>query len=247
VQCMLCLKKSPLQINDHLKSKFFEILDKTANVHKLDCNNCTIAYDESGNQLPYLMRAWLDGSLSCSTIRTYVAEATKTHPEWFGHLSEQRAVCNLINIIFTPERFVKTRTIYQECITFIKACKKQGHRVFALSNWDKESFVLLQKQFPHVFNLFDGIVISGDVHTLKPCADIYELLLNRYNLKPDTCWFIDDQQENVTAASSLGIHGVICYQTSHKKPNFRRVAQTIRSMIRLKNDTDVQAMATALS
>jgi FMN phosphatase YigB (HAD superfamily) len=230
VRCMIHLKKSPHAINIHLKSKFFEILHSISDDHALN-QYLNLAYDEDGNQLPYLMRAWLNGSMTCTEIRKYAEYSIAHHPEWFDHKTEKQAILNLINTIFTPQDFVQTRTIHSQCLSFIKACKKQGHKIFALSNWDKESFTLLQKKYPHVFNLFDGIIISGEVNTLKPSYDIYMLLLNHYNLEPHTCWFIDDQQENVIAASQLGIHGIICHQTKKKKPDFARVARTIKEII----------------
>src|SRR5581483_8739380 len=244
MQCMFHLKKSPLCINAHIKSKFFEILDRVALVCAFDQQSSARAYDEMGTALPYLMRTWLDGSMTCSEIKEYIAYATETHPEWFSHPSEKHVICNVINTIFTPQQFVETRTIYQECIRFIKACKKQGHKVFALSNWDRESFALLQKKYPAVFNLFDGIVISADVHALKPSADIYHVLLTRYNLEPHTCWFIDDQQENVLAASALGIHAILCQHTKHKKPNFRQVILNIKKQLKLQRH-DQQSVSCA--
>ena len=37
---------------------------------------------------------------------------------------------------------------------------------------------------------------------------IYEILLNRYGLKADTCLFIDDNQDNIHAALGLGMSAI---------------------------------------
>jgi FMN phosphatase YigB (HAD superfamily) len=203
-------KISPLKLNNQIKNTFFSILDRTAHVYNPDTlDNLHCAYDEHGTMLPYLMRAWLCGTLTCSTIRLMCKNAIAAHPEWFTYAAEKRIIENLICMVFTPEQFVATRKIYAAGITFIKKCKDHGHQVYVLSNWDAESFELLQKKHPHFFSLFDGIIISGNVNALKPDKKIYQTLISRYDLNPQDCWFIDDQQENINTAQELGINGVV--------------------------------------
>jgi putative hydrolase of the HAD superfamily len=61
----------------------------------------------------------------------------------------------------------------------------------------------------HTFwDVFDGIVISSRIKMVKPEIQIYEHLLNRYQLKPGDTVFIDDLQENLAAASSIGIQAI---------------------------------------
>lgn len=227
-QCIFHLKKSPFAINNHLKKKLFETLNETAWIYSLDNKSYEVAYDEYGNSLPFLMCAWLSGLMSSADIRYYVLSAIEEHPEWFDHSSEKQAIINIATMIFTPEQFVQTRKIYTEGIRFIKACKRKGHKIYALSNWDAESFELLKQKFPQLFELFDGIIISGSSNTVKPCATIYQHLLTCYNLNPHKCWFIDDQKENIVAANNAGIHGIVCpYRWPLKKPDFHKIIVTI--------------------
>jgi|SRR4030095_11539045 len=236
VQYCLIGKISPLKLNNQIKDTFFAILDRIAHEYNFDTlNNLDYAYDEHGKMLPYLMRAWLCGTLTCSSIRLICKNAIDIHPEWFTHPAERRIIENLIRMVFTPEQFVATRKIYAAGITFIKKCKNHGHQVYVLSNWDAESFELLQKKYPHLFSLFDGIIISGNVNALKPDKKIYQTLITRYELNPEDCWFIDDQQENINAARELGINGVV-----HAIKNFDTLAQNIKmayskSVIRREN------------
>ena len=228
--CMIAFKKGPSAINQHIKSKFFEILDNVAIAHaytlpKKDHN----AYDEHGTTLPSLMCLWLAGAMKSDDIRTLVLDTIEQSPDWFDHTAEKQAIKNLITMVFTPEHFIASRKLYSNSIGFIKSCKKQGHKVYVLSNWDTESFELLQVKYSHLFDLFDGIVISGENDAVKPSPNIYATLLNRYNLDPQKCWFIDDQQENVTAACNIGINSILCtHKGPIKKPNFQLIAQQIR-------------------
>lgn len=51
----------------------------------------------------------------------------------------------------------------------------------------------------------DDVIISAEVHKIKPNADFYQLLLNKYNVNPDEMLFVDDSQKNIDGAKELGI------------------------------------------
>ena len=53
-----------------------------------------------------------------------------------------------------------------------------------------------------------GAIFSYQVKCIKPEAEIYQLLLDRYHLVPQECVFIDDRPENIEAAEKLGITGI---------------------------------------
>ena len=168
-------------------------------------------------------------------------ETIAANPQWFDCYAQQCIISNLCRMIFTPERFIATRKIYRAGIAFIKAIKAKGHKVFVLSNWDSESFVLLQQKYPELFELFDGMVISGDVHELKPSENMYRILLDRYNLRPQDCWFVDDQKENIVAAQNCGVNAIMCPYINNfcglqKYPNFKLIAQNIQKFYS-KSDT----------
>lgn len=232
--CFHC-RINPRNLSNLIQNTLFAILERIAQLYNLnDHDNLHRAYDEHGNVLPYLMRAWLQGTMTCDEIRALITDTIALHPEWFTHKTECRIIENLLTMIFTPERFVATRKIDTAGITFIKKCKQQGHQIYVLSNWDSASFELLKQKYPELFSLFDGIIISGDVHALKPHKEIYQTLIERYQLDPQHCWFIDDQQENVKMAQELGIHGIIYPK------NFDMLAQNIKaayskSVIRREN------------
>lgn len=206
----------------HIKKALFATLNAIAQEHNLSAENIHLAYDEKGDQLPLLMCAWLQGTIASSEIRTLIDNSITCHPEWFKCSAEQRIVENILLMIFTPHHFVNSRKISAAGIAFIKKCKKEGHKVYGLSNWDPESFVLLKEKYPQLFDLFDGIIISGHVKANKPHATIYTTLLEQYQLTPEHCWFIDDQKENIEAAQKLGMNAVI--HTSC----FKKLIQNIR-------------------
>jgi putative hydrolase of the HAD superfamily len=86
---------------------------------------------------------------------------------------------------------------------------RKGYKVYILSNMPKELHHEL-KQLHDFFNYFDGQVYSYEVKAIKPQPQIYQALLNNYNLKGHESVFIDDLEGNVRAAKELGIEGIVC-------------------------------------
>ena len=64
-------------------------------------------------------------------------------------------------------------------------------------------------------NWFEGIVVSGEEKTRKPFKKIYDITINRFNLKPDETLFIDDNLRNIKGAKKLGINTI--HYSSPKK------------------------------
>jgi epoxide hydrolase-like predicted phosphatase len=53
--------------------------------------------------------------------------------------------------------------------------------------------------------LFDGVVISGEVGIRKPSREIYEMGASEIGLEPEACVFVDDLPFNLVPAAELGM------------------------------------------
>lgn len=76
--------------------------------------------------------------------------------------------------------------------------------LYAITNFAADTFAECQERFP-TLKRFKDIVISGDEKVVKPDPAIYEILLERNNLKAEDCLFVDDSPKNVEAARSVGM------------------------------------------
>lgn len=94
-----------------------------------------------------------------------------------------------------------------ESIDLLKELKSMGYGIYGLTNWSAEKIGYAFANYSF-FSLFDGIVVSGVEKVVKPDRKIYEILLERYSLKPGECVFIDDNQDNVNMAKALGINAI---------------------------------------
>ena len=94
-----------------------------------------------------------------------------------------------------------------EGVETLKICKEHGVKLYALTNYaDKEFAYACGKH--DFFQLFDGFLVSGREHTIKPGLDIYRLLISRFALDPERSLFIDDSLMNIEAALESGLQAL---------------------------------------
>lgn len=55
---------------------------------------------------------------------------------------------------------------------------------------------------------FDDIVVSSEVGQTKPGADIFRTALQRLDVSPEHCWFIDDKRSYLNGARAVGIRPI---------------------------------------
>ncbi len=205
-------KQNPEQIQD-LISKYKIVLPTNPQ-----------AQDEHNQNLPKLMCLWLAGVPSAE-IRALIAQTADLGPSFFKNQQERKLLTSMSFMIYTPQTFAQTRKPIQEGIAFANRCKQEGHTLYVLSNWDRESFDIMQQYYPSIFGangLFKGIMLSSEAHTLKPHPSIYKHLLTVFNLQADDTVFLDDLQINIDAAEQEGIHGIFV-PTIKRKPDFKTV------------------------
>jgi 2-haloacid dehalogenase len=109
---------------------------------------------------------------------------------------------------------------HDDAISVLAEVSASGTRCLALSNMEAETFPVRRARYPF-FGLFDGCVISGVERVAKPDRRIFEILLSRYDLRPEATVFIDDTGANVAAASELGIRAIHYAGASQLRENLR--------------------------
>ncbi len=130
-----------------------------------------------------------NGDISIDEAIDRIAERTmmKKH--------EIRAVFDLrLKILFPLDPAVK----------MLPGLKKQGFKLYFLSNFPDDIFDELCSRY-EFFKYFDGGLISARAKASKPDRKIYEILMDKYSLKPEECLFADDTPVNVTGAENVGM------------------------------------------
>jgi putative hydrolase of the HAD superfamily len=96
-------------------------------------------------------------------------------------------------------------TVYEESMTsLVTRARSAGIRTALLSNsWGND----YDRSDWH--DMFDAVVISGEVGMRKPDPAIFELVLGRIGLPAHECVFIDDMEHNIAAAQQAGLAGIV--------------------------------------
>ena len=125
--------------------------------------------------------------------------ACSVFDNWINHLTPIKGICDLIAEL-----------------------KNKNSKLYLLSNIS----VRFSNEYKNVswikdlFELFDGMVFSGTIGLVKPGKDIFEYVLNEFNLKADECLFIDDSLKNIHGAEQMGINGYLFDGDTEKLHNF---------------------------
>jgi 2-haloacid dehalogenase len=91
---------------------------------------------------------------------------------------------------------------------------REDLKLYALTNWSHETFPVALKRFEFL-QWFRGRLVSGEEKMRKPFVEIYELLLKRYKINPETAVYIDDNERNLKPAKELGLY-TIHFKSPHQ-------------------------------
>jgi len=91
-------------------------------------------------------------------------------------------------------------------LSLIKGLREKGYKTGLLSNIGPG---FLDMNFPERGEYFDDIVLSYEVHMVKPSPEIYHLAARNLGVEPDECVFVDDSQRNVDGAEAVGMKGIV--------------------------------------
>ena len=121
-----------------------------------------------------------------------MAQAKADHPQWAEVFD-----------LYT-ERWAETLGgSHEGTVAILRELKARGTPLYALSNWSAEMFPHAEAAYDWLA-LFDGIVVSGRVRKVKPDRDIFDHLLETFDLRAEADLFLDDHEPNVVAARSYG-------------------------------------------
>jgi len=143
-------------------------------------------------------KEWLmldNGDINTSQAIDLIASKSTLNKEEIAHIFNLRT-----ELIFPLDQNVR----------LLPGLKKQGFSLYFLSNFPMDLFEEVKTGY-YFFKYFDGGVISAEAKSSKPDKRIYEILMEKYNLVPNQCLFIDDLEVNVKAAEASGMNGLVTF------------------------------------
>lgn len=143
--------------------------------------------------LPEMPRFWEEYDRGMSTYDEVITNLAE-----YNSCDRELAEKNLRRSILTQEEIPATKSL-------VEALKAAGYRLYVLSNMSLEFIEFLHTK--EVYKNFEGEVVSCYEHIVKPEAEIYKILVDRYQLNEAETLFIDDRKANIEAAIESGWQG----------------------------------------
>ncbi|HUI90485.1 MAG TPA: HAD family phosphatase [Anaerolineales bacterium] len=88
-------------------------------------------------------------------------------------------------------------------VEILRELKRAGYPLYALSNWSAETYPRVRHKYDFL-DLFEKIILSGEVKLVKPDPAIFNLTLKRIHHAAAECLLIDDSEANINGARTLG-------------------------------------------
>jgi putative hydrolase of the HAD superfamily len=95
-----------------------------------------------------------------------------------------------------------------ETVDVLHELSARGVRLYCLSNMPVSIFQCVRERCSF-WNVFSGVVISGEVGLIKPEHAVFEHLLGRYKLNAIETAFVDDHPENIVGAKAVGLEAIL--------------------------------------
>lgn len=141
-------------------------------------------------------------------------EEEKAERNWMERLSSDKAR-EIAHLSFQNWHLYNMKVI-PGTAEMIRALKENGKEIYLLSNASMRLLSIYKEVIPAV-ECFSGIFYSAAHKCVKPQDIIYERFLKEYSLNPSDCFFIDDLEENISAAKAVGISGAVMKSRTAKE------------------------------
>lgn len=125
-----------------------------------------------------------------------------------------------LKYILSKKNLLKSYPLITTNFDYIKTLKKQGYKLYLLTNITEDSYNYINDLI-NINSIFDGGIYSYQEHIIKPDKRIYNLLIDKYNLKRSETIFFDDKEKNVISAINQGISSYVFKSIEDIKNNIR--------------------------
>ena len=138
------------------------------------------------------------------------SQIARTHPQWARHALAYRANFGSSLVGEVPGTVDLVRELHAASVP-----------MWGLTNWSHELYPHAPERFPFL-GLLEDVVVSGTEGVAKPDPAIFEIVVARSGRSPGELAFVDDRQDNVTAAVACGLDGILFTGAEDLRTAFRQ-------------------------
>lgn len=181
-----------------------------------------IIFDIGGVLLDYSPKTYLDKLNIEESKRKKLDDIIFHNPKWRNCLNgfitnseliehlvkENPKYKNEIKQILGKENLKYMLPPKQEMIEYYMNLKQNGYKIYLCSNITEDTYNYIKDSFK-IIQIADGGVFSCFEKVSKPNIEIYQKLIEKYNLDIEESILIDDTKRNIIGANDCGLKGVL--------------------------------------
>ena len=107
----------------------------------------------------------------------------------------------------TFARMGETISVCSYTKDWLSYLKKRGYKLYFLSNFSEPLYKRCTKDLKFL-EFMDGGYMSWQVHLLKPEPEMYQKLIQDFQIVPEKAVYIDDYMDNVAEARAQGLNAI---------------------------------------
>lgn len=143
----------------------------------------------------FLSEDWTEGDRGIRTEEEILQSFIANNPSYEKEIRE------------TFERMGDTISVCSYTKDWLSYLKKRGYKLYFLSNFSEPLYKRCPKALKFL-ELMDGGYMSWQVNLLKPEPEMYQKLLQDFQIVPGKAVFLDDNMENVAEARAQGLNAI---------------------------------------
>jgi len=123
-------------------------------------------------------------------------------------------------------KYWKNKVLNSALIEWVEQLKEEHkYKIGLLSNIGYEGINMFISPEDRA-KMFDAVVLSSDVHMMKPSVGIFEEMAKRLELDPSECVMIDDVVSNIDGATMAGTKGIVYSSPRQAKEDVMALVET---------------------
>lgn len=124
------------------------------------------------------------------------------------YLLEARKIINKDSILMRTIENLINKLYQVKDVDLFKKIKEKNSSIKIIIATNHVSYIkdFIKENFEAKY--LDHILISSEIHKVKPNADFYEYILEEFKILPEELLFLDDNIENIESAKKLGINTI---------------------------------------
>ena len=208
----------------HWKNPGYRCLDMLAAMSMHETQKPHITVTLNNRTMPRCIVELQEGKKTCAETKTEIAQCIEhlNTNKFFGSPKEKTLMTNIMNLVLDPETVAVMIEPMKPTVQLIQKLKAAGHLVYLCGNAPGELYAAAKNKLPDIIKLFDGIVISSEIKTVKPDPTVFSHLTTTYNLDPANCIVIDALEETAAAARTLGMQAIVFNKISQVTKELKR-------------------------